>query len=462
MIQAKLNIILQDVYYPKAPVHGYTLNRSIITNAEGHVKKKFVLNIDLENFFASINFGRVRGMFMAKPYALPPEVATVLAQICCYKNALPQGAPSSPIISNMICAKLDKQLTDLSKIHKCHYTRYSDDLTFSTNRSNLFSNVLFIDSIYNIIKSNGFTVNPSKTRLRRRNSRQGVTGLVVNEKVNVDRRFIKKIRAMMHQWKTEGEAALQKTYEEKYNIKSRYPGKEIPAAINVIRGRIEFVGAVRGRTSPMFVYLSGKYNEISSKKIKIPPDPKVKLFKESFWIIEDEEDLIQGTAFFLKDFGLITNAHCVGKKPFIYNPDNAGVKYSVDIAKKHKDVDLVILKPNGMTPKAELLHLDFSSDFAYGREVNLVGYPEYAPGKSISIKNGRVESFTTKSGIERFHISTPIVAGNSGGPVLDRFDRVIGVATSGVKSEKEVAVGGSEPITQEYGVIRLRMLRHLI
>ena len=101
LLQSKLSQILSIVYQAKPCVHGYTQGRSIVSNARMHVRRKWVYNVDLNDFFPSINFGRVRGMFI-KYFNLPEEPATVLAQICCYENQLPQGAPTSPIISNLI------------------------------------------------------------------------------------------------------------------------------------------------------------------------------------------------------------------------------------------------------------------------------------------------------------------------------------------------------------------------
>ena len=133
IIQRKLNRILQLIYAPKLSVHGFTFGQNIVTNAKTHLRKSFVLNIDLKDFFPSINFGRVRGMFMGKPYHIPADASTILSQICCFENQLPQGAPTSPILSNMICAQLDSQLQWLAKTNRCMYTRYADDITFSTN-----------------------------------------------------------------------------------------------------------------------------------------------------------------------------------------------------------------------------------------------------------------------------------------------------------------------------------------
>lgn len=135
LIQSKLAQVLQAVYEPRAPVHGFSPGRSILTNARLHKRKRWVLNLDLEGFFPSINFGRVRGLFIARPYSLPSNVATVLAQIACFGNQLPQGAPTSPVISNMICSRMDSQLRRLAMDSRCVYSRYADDLTFSTTLS---------------------------------------------------------------------------------------------------------------------------------------------------------------------------------------------------------------------------------------------------------------------------------------------------------------------------------------
>ncbi|MBU2609438.1 MAG: reverse transcriptase family protein, partial [Chloroflexi bacterium] len=127
IIQRKLKQVLETIYNPKPATHGFVAGRSIISNARLHKKRRYVLNIDLENFFSTIHFGRVRGMFMGNPYNLNNEVSTILAQICCHDKVLPQGAPTSPIISNMICARLDAKLQQLAKKHQCTYSRYADD-----------------------------------------------------------------------------------------------------------------------------------------------------------------------------------------------------------------------------------------------------------------------------------------------------------------------------------------------
>ena|SRR5581483_323401 len=177
IIQQKLNYVLSLIYKVKPSVHGFAKGKSIRTNAKIHVGSKIILNVDLQNFFPSINFGRVRGMFLGKPYLLPPEVATCLAQICCNSDQLPQGAPTSPIISNMLCAQMDSKLQKLARKYGCRYTRYADDITISTITSHLPKNIAHFEyktqtvelgaDLMKIIKDEGFKINDKKIRLMR-------------------------------------------------------------------------------------------------------------------------------------------------------------------------------------------------------------------------------------------------------------------------------------------------------
>ena len=113
--------------------HGFEKGKSIITNAKIHRNKRYVVNLDIENFFGTFHFGRIVGFFEKNRYfRLPHEVAITIAQITCYNGTLPQGAPSSPIITNYICQVLDRRLLLLAREYRLDYTRYADDITFST------------------------------------------------------------------------------------------------------------------------------------------------------------------------------------------------------------------------------------------------------------------------------------------------------------------------------------------
>ena len=187
--------------------HGFEKGKSIITNAKIHRKKRYVVNLDIENFFGSFHFGRVVGFFEKNRYfLLPHEVAVTIAQIACYNKALPQGAPSSPIITNLICQVLDRRLLLLAKEYRLDYTRYADDLSFSTNDVHFVDKYsTFLNSVISEIQRAGFQINSKKTRLLYKSSRQEVTGLTVNKKVNVNRQFSKATRAMAHHLYTNGE-----------------------------------------------------------------------------------------------------------------------------------------------------------------------------------------------------------------------------------------------------------------
>ena len=227
--------------------HAFEENKSILTNAKIHRNKRFVLNVDLENFFDSFHFGRVRGFFEKNSdLKLPIEVATVIAQIACYKGSLPQGAPCSPIITNMICQVLDMRILKLAKKYKLDYTRYADDLTFSTNDKHFLSNhPLFMETLTDEIKRAGFKINESKTRLLFRDSRQEVTGLIVNQKINVDRRYYKDTRSMANTLYSTGSFEIN----------------GIEATSNQLEGRFSFINQIE------------KYNNINDSKAPAPKKP---------------------------------------------------------------------------------------------------------------------------------------------------------------------------------------------
>lgn len=192
--------------------HGFKRHLSISTNGARHVDRKWVLNFDLKDFFPSINFGRVRGFFMKnKHFLLEEKVATIVAQLACHNGSLPQGAPTSPVISNLVTNHLDIRLSRISTKNRCTYTRYADDITFSTNKSEFPEGIAasrnddkaagdwkLSKKIRTEVKRSGFEINPDKTRMQYRRSRQDVTGLVVNKKVNVKRELYKQVRAQVH------------------------------------------------------------------------------------------------------------------------------------------------------------------------------------------------------------------------------------------------------------------------
>lgn len=204
--------------------HAFEKMKGIITNAEKHRNKRYVLNIDLKDFFDSFHFGRVRGFFIKdNRFSLPKEVATIIAQLTCFNGTLPQGAPSSPIITNFICEILDSRILKLIEKYRVIYTRYADDLTFSTN-DRIFKNNFedFYNNIKKTITDAGFNINEKKVWLQYKDSRQTVTGLVVNKKLNVNRDFYKKTRAMANHLYKYGEFKIGNDFGTIEKLEGRF------------------------------------------------------------------------------------------------------------------------------------------------------------------------------------------------------------------------------------------------
>ncbi|MGD1842869.1 MAG: retron St85 family RNA-directed DNA polymerase [Thermonemataceae bacterium] len=212
----------------KLPIHekalAFTKGKSIQDNAQVHLNKAVVLKMDLKDFFPSIKFPRVKGLFKKMGYN--EGIATLLALVCtdAYRvtaklkgkayyvalgeRFLPQGACTSPAITNMISRHLDVRLHQLAEKAGWQYTRYADDLTFSTNQPDADVGKM-IKLVTYIVKSEDFTVHPDKTTVMRPHQRQAVTGIVVNNAENrISRRDFRKFRAFLHQLTTKGEKVM--------------------------------------------------------------------------------------------------------------------------------------------------------------------------------------------------------------------------------------------------------------
>ncbi|MBV6865449.1 reverse transcriptase domain-containing protein [Xanthomonas euvesicatoria] len=204
--QHQISLAIQEITPPRHIAKGYVKGKSISDHARQHVRKKIVVISDLKNFFPSINFGRVRGLFLSPPYSFPTDIATILAQISCKDGELPQGSPSSPAISNAICRKLDRQILQLASRNRVSVSRYADDICFSSNKkislsicdTSLITGDVAGQALRGIIQNNGFQVNDAKFHRIPYNQRQMVTGLVVNEGISIPRKWRRQLRAILH------------------------------------------------------------------------------------------------------------------------------------------------------------------------------------------------------------------------------------------------------------------------
>ena len=270
-VQRALAERLARIYVPRDAAHGFVSGRSIKSNASLHVRKRYVFNVDLASFFPSINFGRVRGLFLS--LGVPEKGATVLAQICCHAGELPQGAPTSPIVSNMICSRMDRRLMRLAKFHNCFCTRYVDDITFSRRAASFPREIGYLDdngnavvgeSLRQVIEADGFRINRDKVWLYDNKHRQTVTGLTVNAKANVTRRHVRQVRAMIHAWARYGYGLAQQEHNDRYRSHRGTP-RGAPAFESVIRGKLEFVKMVKGISDPV-------YRNLQTQFVRVCPD----------------------------------------------------------------------------------------------------------------------------------------------------------------------------------------------
>src|SRR5262245_7575478 len=189
-LQDRLHLDFKQFYRAHPNAHGFIDGRSIASNAADHAGKRWVLNIDLEDFFPTINFGRIRGLLLRPPFELGAAAAATCAQIVTYRNGLPQGAPTSPVLSNFIAAALDRRLLRLAREHKLTYSRYADDITLSTDLPQFPPSIAVREQIdgggfrvaageglEQTIRACGFSINAKKVRIQGRGVHQSVTGL---------------------------------------------------------------------------------------------------------------------------------------------------------------------------------------------------------------------------------------------------------------------------------------------
>lgn len=479
ILQRKLAQVLTAVYRVKPAVHGFTRDRSIITNAHPHVAKNLIFNLDLENFFPSIHFGRVRGIFLKKPFELPAIVATTIAQLCCYQQALPQGAPSSPILSSLACRNLDRALQALAKRTKCIYTRYADDISFSTNRNSFPSSIAIVDEegdgrvvsvgeeLAKLIKDNGFRINQQKVLYRTRAQRQLVTGLVVNAFPNVRRTFIRRIRAMLHSWDKLGLDQAARAHFARHA-----PGKVIQAqrANQLFRrgvaGRLNFLKQVRGDRCRAYQILAIKYATLNSRPIPqfkppeagrattLPAHPVAERLRQYVWVVQCEQTAEQGTAFMLDGIGLITNHHVIENmlEPKAFLSDDFTKQYEVEEAFSNrtlKHYDLAVLRFKNTAIDQQMGRKGIKpllrAPVDYNEQIYVLGFPGYSLGDPPQTSSGHILSPKRRFGWVRWIVSARITSGMSGGPVVNRAGGLIGVAVTGDQAPSGAEGSSSTP-----------------
>ena len=370
-IQKTVALILQCVFQPHQAAKGFVIGKSIVDNAKEHTGQNYVYNLDLKDFFPSIEQARVWSCLKLKPFNLVDsdnfnfissgirkfktkegediyykyetksqnfldgikfvkdkngnlqrlinrlknskgdfnvervreefkdsllsknninqlkkltikrsKLANIIAAISCAemqverkdekgnwikvkKNVLPQGAPTSPVFSNIICHRLDKRLTGVAKRFSLNYTRYADDITFSSMHNVYQENSEFLKELNRIILDQGFHIKSSKTRLQKTGYRQEVTGIIVNDKVNVRKRYVKQIRMWLYYWEKYGYNKAEAIFLKDYFLDKGHVKKTKPNFQNVLSGKLEYLKMVKGVENSTYLSLKNRFEKLS-------------------------------------------------------------------------------------------------------------------------------------------------------------------------------------------------------
>ena len=276
-ILRSLNFVLQCIYEPHEAATGFVLEKSIVDNAKKHVGHHYVLNMDLKDFFHTFDRNRVKMGFMYEPFNLNGDkepLAFLLASLCTHpfeiggevKTVLPQGSPTSPTLTNILCKKLDRRLNGLARRFGATYTRYADDITFSSPH-NIYTDVEFKNELKRIIQEDQkLVINPKKTRLQKAGYRQEATGLIVNDKINVRGRYVKQIRMWLYYWEKYSYEKAEQIFKRDYIADKGHVKNTNAHLVNVLDGKLEFLKMVKGKEDLTYTRLKERFDKLTRLK----------------------------------------------------------------------------------------------------------------------------------------------------------------------------------------------------
>lgn len=284
--QRSLADALSEVWQPAPISFGFLPGRSIVDNARAHVGKQFILNLDLQDFFPSITRSQIEEALKEPPFLMLPEVAHVVACLACYGEVLAQGSPSSPILSDVVARPLDEALMGIAQKAGCSYSRYADDMTFSADDEAVMrqiawhekSAIVLDPALETTIQDAGFAINTRKTTLTPFHAHQEVTGVVVNQKLNVRRHAVRQLKSILFNCAEKGvySQALRYLKLNRHQIPSNVRrGARDRAYLEawfsqVLKGKVEFVRMVKGSESPTFHMLATRYNQVFGPVFIVP------------------------------------------------------------------------------------------------------------------------------------------------------------------------------------------------
>jgi retron-type reverse transcriptase len=194
------------------------------------------------------------------------------------RNVLPQGAPTSPVITNIVCQRLDFLLTGVAKRFGLKYSRYADDLTFSSMHNVYQPGSEFLNELHRIIAEQGFHIKESKTRLQKDGHRKEVTGLLVNEKANVQQRYIKQLRMSLYYWERYGYERASGFFLQQYIADKGHVKKDKPDMVNVISGKLDYLKMVKGAECQLYLKMKKRFDILKGNN-KQSPERQVHITK---------------------------------------------------------------------------------------------------------------------------------------------------------------------------------------
>ena len=319
-----LNMMLGEVYQAGPSAMGFVKGRSIVDNANLHVGQNYVLNLDLSDFFTSVSQSRVCKRLQLAPFCFNENVAKAISGLCCKKLVkdgkkgcvLPQGAPTSPLLTNAVCDFLDKKLRQLSSRNGVKYSRYADDMTFSSMHNVYQEDNTFMKNLFSIIKEERFTVNPDKTRLQKKGERQEVTGLTVNDKVNTVHKYTRDLRNILYIWEKYGHKDAYTSFYKHYKATKGHIKKGEPVLENVIIGKLDFLKMVKGENDGVYTKFRSRFEALNPNIYESKnTNTKSKVnYIESYSIVEFEKAFKTKIKFIMNDEGKLSAVYKNGKK----------------------------------------------------------------------------------------------------------------------------------------------------
>jgi len=267
-VQRKINEYLQYVYYELKTdaAYGFIINpkrkqaRNIVTNARQHLGNNYMLNLDFDDFFHQISKQDIIHIFSRKPFDFEKNTIRTLAKICTNNERLPMGAPTSPVLSNFHCIDLDNALLQWSRQNHIIYTRFVDDLTFSSKKEITTEQV---EQIENIIQKHQLKIERAKTKIYNKNDIKTVTGIIVGkEKLTIDRDYYTELDKDLER--------LQKSIELNIitgHLNDTYAIKKFKQEL---MGKINFIAIVLGYENQIYNNYLNKFETASN-----PPDKDI-------------------------------------------------------------------------------------------------------------------------------------------------------------------------------------------